>query len=344
MDNYTFPNINIYNIAPLIQISLIFAEKIPVLILLNMEVIDKIIIDLRNINTSLSIYDYFNIVPIEKRYVNSIIQIEDIGIFKNTAYLDSFASSSKNLKVLFDHYIEYFDLRNKFKDQIRDIKHEHLNHNLIYKKNDDSKKNNEIDKLYLEDLKLIITLFTAFSNNLDSSKKCGKTKSKFTGKNTDDKACEIYKSNEFSIAYFLFSLFINIYINKFNEKHLENYSIATKFKENSKLFLTKGKGKGKDHTIKYVIHNIRLPIYITKFYGTEATFLMMIVQLLPYLKNIKIIIPIINNILPQLQIIIKEQYYMLLTLIIIFQKRSMGDTDIDNFIQTLREYITKLRI
>ena len=157
----------------------------------------------------------------------------------------------------------------------------------------------------------------------------------------------IYKVPDFSIIHFLFSLFINIYVNKFNEKDVKKFSVTNQL-NNRKLNLNRRYHK--INKFNFIIHNLQLPITITQFGGINATFLMMIVHLLPYLKDIDKISPIIDYLLPKLKIEHEEEYYMLLVLMIIIQKRTLEQQQPDmkktgiELINKLKNFIRKYSI
>ena len=77
---------------------------------------------------------------------------------------------------------------------------------------------------------------------------------------------------------------------------------------------------------------------------------MMIVHLLPYLKDIDKISPIIDYLLPKLRIEHEEEHYMLLVLIIIIQKRTLEQQQPEmkktgkKLINKLKDFIRKYSI
>ena len=122
----------------------------------------KFKINISNKNKRLSIYDYFNLFPIEYRFANSVSLIQNVSYGKHF-YLSYLVSPNKNLQFLFHYYVNYYNIRTLLKAEIKDIKFGEYNH-LICNKNDTSKEiNKEYEEMYLEDLKLMMVLFTGLS-------------------------------------------------------------------------------------------------------------------------------------------------------------------------------------
>ena len=215
-----------------------------VIYIINAQAVAKFKINISNINKRLSIYDYFNLFPIEYRFANSanlIQSVSDVKYFK----LSYFVSPNKNLQFLFHYYVNYYDIRTLLKDEITKIEFGDYNH-LICNKNDTSKEINKEDKkMYLEDLKLMIVLFTCVSlfisrqarvKDLNEAEqiylKLWNRLIQYPNKSIIyevPKFSNIYKFPKFSIVYFLFSLFINIYVNKFNEEDVKKFSVTNEF-------------------------------------------------------------------------------------------------------------------
>ena len=337
--------------------------EISVIYIINGQAVAKFKINISNINKRLSIYDYFNLFPIEYRFANSASLIQTVS-YGQYFYLNYLVSPNKNLQFLFHYYVNYYNIRTILKAEITKIKLPDDYNHLICNKNDTSKEINKEDKkMYLEDLKLMIVLFTCVSffisrqardKDLNEAEliylKLWNRLIQYAKKSihyTVSKKSDIYKVSKFSIVYFLFSLFINIYVNKFNEKDVKEFSVTNQL-YNKKLYMNRIYNK--EDNFNCYIHNLQLPITITQFAVVRATFLMMIVHLLPYLKDIDKISPIIDYLLPKLRIEHEEQYYMLHVLIIIIQKRTLEQqqpelkkTEI-KLINKLKDFIRKYSI
>ena len=317
---------------------------------MNLQPVDKIHLTLDEMYSRLSLFDYINLYPNNVIYINSAIQIWKIEAVNRRIILHYDVLPKTNLRSLFHHYVEYYDFRGKLANKWKVIKNHHLNDELML--SDELKKSQDKDEkiIYLGDLKLIIKLISSikfeFENGIDLTNNVTKNVWSNIIPDYNDSLTTYSESQELKIQnsilgiiYFLFSLFINIYINKIYEKYNKQFSITNYFSSKSRNDQITVEELDNTYSVDKIIHNIRLPISIIQFSRPKALLLMIIVELLPYLRNIMSLNSILTNIITTIDTNDPQELFMLCVFLIILQKMPSAEENsnlIDKILNVLK--------
>ena len=294
-------------------------------------------------NIAIPIFDYINLYPNDVKYIHSAIQIQKINHHIHRIIFHYYALPNKNLKSLFDQYVEYYNFRETLNNKIKSIKNTDLNHDIFLYFNELKMfPKQDYQNIFLADLKLMIALLSSicFQYKKDKTDEASQqiwSKVISDSINSSQKTQIEYQNREIQnsilgIIYFLFSLFINIYIKKIYKNYIKEFSVTNQFYSRSRNNNIVSLERLDKFPVNNIIHNIRLPISIIRFSHPIALFLMMIVELLPYLRKIDIISDIISSILSVINISNPQIRYMLCVLVIIIQKRKENTTKYTHFI------------
>ena len=319
---------------------------------MNLQPINTIYLDLAKLYpitegySELSIFDYINLYPNDVKYIHSAIQIQKINHHNDRIIFHYYALPNKNLKSLFDQYVEYYNFRETLDNKINSIKNTDLNHDIFLYFNELKMfPKQDYQNIFLADLKLMIALLSSICFQYEKEKIDETTQQIWSKvisdyKNTSSKKEIEYQNREIQnsilgIIYFLFSLFINIYIKKIYKNYIKEFSVTNQFYSRSRNNNIVSLERLDQFSVNKIIHNIRLPISIIRFSHPIALFLMMIVELLPYLRKIDIVSDIISSILSVMNISNPQIRYMLCVLVIIIQKRKENTSKYTEFIKEI---------